>query len=211
MHTIASNTTWQTTQYCLQCTWVCVNVTCTCCHSDTRTNTLSVKNFPFHLPYPFVSVLSSHLTDLWPFCVLRLGTMSSPWASEMEKWQGYAGGREFLAVTWPCRCFSHACYERPLHGPQPPPPGSGWPDRHCRGFGREDSGWPNNIEVSYNLWQTITVTLCVCVCWVKVAWSHMSYEMLWEREEGERVTERDRNRGKEREGMCIDVTEVTLT
>jgi len=19
-------------------------------------------------------------------------------------------GREFLAVTWPCRCFSHACY-----------------------------------------------------------------------------------------------------
>jgi len=32
-----------------------------------------------------------------------------------------------------------------------------------------------------------------------------------EREEGERVTERDRNRGMEREGMCIDVTDVTLT
>lgn len=144
-----------------ECVCVCVWVTYTCCRFDTWTNIC--EKLSLSLPYPFVSILCSHLTDLWPFCVLCLGTMSSPWASEMEKWQSYAGGQEFLAVTWPSRCFSHACYERPLHGPQPPPPGSGWPDHHCWGFGREDVGWPNNTEVSYNLWQTITVT-CVCVC-----------------------------------------------
>lgn len=94
-----------------------------------HTQTKDAQTFPFiaHNPLSLSFPLTLQTCD--PFCVPRLGRMSSPWASEVERWQRYAGGREVRSVTWPCRRSKHPCYERPQRGSRPPPfpLGCGWP------------------------------------------------------------------------------------